>query len=52
MSWTTSCASEDAKDPIKNIAMPMSRMIFRDQMSESRPYRSWKEVDVLHHWSQ
>lgn len=37
VSCSTDWASDEAREPKKKIAIPVSRMTFRDQMSDSRP---------------
>lgn len=48
VSCSTDCASDEARDPKKNMARPVRRMTLRDQMSDSRPYSSWPTVEVLY----
>lgn len=40
-------ATDAASDPRKKMSSPDSKTVFRDQISESLPYSSWKLVDVL-----
>jgi hypothetical protein len=47
MSWVADTAREEASDPRKKIRRPERRTSFLDQISDSFPYNSWKEVDVL-----
>jgi hypothetical protein len=41
------CASEAAREPTKKMKMQPSRTVFREKMSDRRPYSSWKDVEVL-----
>jgi hypothetical protein len=41
------CASEAAREPMKKIQMQLSRTVFREKISDRRPYSSWKDVEVL-----
>lgn len=41
------CASEAARDPTKKTKMQLSSTVFREKISDRRPYTSWKDVDVL-----
>lgn len=47
MSCGTVFAKDEANDPMKKIAMPANKITLRDQISDSRPYRSWPTVEVL-----
>jgi hypothetical protein len=47
MSCVAVCASEAAREPTKKMKMQLSSTVFREKMSDSRPYNSWKDVEVL-----
>jgi hypothetical protein len=40
-------AKADARFPIKKIKNSAKRTVFLDQISDNRPYKSWKAVLVL-----
>ena len=40
-------ASDAASEPMKKIIRPAIRTAFRDHISDSRPYTSCKDVEVL-----
>ena len=41
------CASEAAREPMKKMKIQLSNTVFRENMSDSRPYSNWKDVEVL-----
>ena len=47
ISCRTVCASEATREPKKKMTKQLKSTVLRDHMSETRPYSSWKEVEVL-----